>query len=654
MADSQCKSSLKLATLLAMVFITAQSCSDTKFLDGFTKPYKPETGIESEGNTLDSDFSVDAEPTSGEDDSELEQIDESAELLRLTATPRTKVSPAKVVMIIDNSSSMKEKQERLAASLRSAMDRFRGKDLTFYFYSTTFSWYHPQPYLLPSQSDIIPGTTIMNYSSYPNQSIAAHVTTSSAWVQTSPTERRLWRPSEDPISTLNFMKYDWHLSPSQVRNTQRNRWEAGSLRIHPEMSNAEFEAEKNRIVASIVMEAQGASNELPLCTLVSLVKNDGPNAIFKDGDRAAFVILTDEDHADLECVQSIEQPMTYKTTRAFDLGHYETFIVMDYELRCDQGSSMTWCKNQTWRQMIVSDCKTSSLCNPMRDLDKAQPCRAEQRQAYVQFFQTQHARDIADGKLRITPDANCSAYGSFFYRGGSIEAIPSSNPDLTCFDQPIQVRGVNYPSIAEYYVSKMPNTLWGHQPLSTDPNVTVYEHLRTSRPLCMRSNTAYTPGTRKIIGFEGLNPGVAKFEREGDLAVKLARARFGEKGFHIAAIANLGASNPSGCNLQASSESRRVLNTLERAGRSDARLSVCSESYGVVFDWLEQFVNRQADNEYELPASGDFTKVRLKINDSYRSLNSRDFSIQTIEGGKRRLILRQGLLDIGQEFVVGN
>lgn len=194
-----------------------------------------------------------------------ETITPSLESTLPTITSGLKTSDLKVVMVVDNSSSMKNAQEFLSNGLGPLMSKIRSLDIkTQFFIYTTTQFYGD------GEKNIAERNT---YYRYTDNNGVFHETTSSPSYYSS---------DYDIVATENPVL----LPPIGGTN----------LMIAPGMSDSDFDYISNRVkdLVSDGVGIKGSPEEQGLCSMARTLFDTGTHAPFVTGDNVLFIVLTDE------------------------------------------------------------------------------------------------------------------------------------------------------------------------------------------------------------------------------------------------------------------------------------------------------------------------------------------------------------------------
>ncbi len=188
--------------------------------------------------------------------------------------------PTKILFVVDNSRTMKLSQGYLANGASSLAKDLRGFDADFYIYSTSDS--HQK------KSDI--DGNLVDKDDKPV--LAVTPIKSCKWTEKVDGKNIEKIGGDCPNTDKTEYVTEWlnlmnsSLSPNL---NFRSNYTEGELNL----------ASDNLSKAITGVGVDGSSTETGLCSLVRAVYNDSANSIFKKGDNAAMVVMSDEDDASL-------------------------------------------------------------------------------------------------------------------------------------------------------------------------------------------------------------------------------------------------------------------------------------------------------------------------------------------------------------------
>jgi hypothetical protein len=472
--------------------------------------------------------------------------------------------PIKLVLVVDDSSSMESKQKALAAGLEKTLTKLKGKNVEVFVYSTS---------AFGNQIPFFQGNTINSYSA-PGQSPGAARRTFPGFyhgdtfysgsklpfLTVEPTVVFNGVESTPASKILDFIpekaKTKYVLSKSGFSTT------SGSISLQSGMSDTAFNAAITQLKAEVLLGDTGQGAERPLCTVGHLVQNEGRYKIFSPGERGVFVILTDEDDNGDACAYTTETTIVPYSTIPATAFHQESWTVMDYGLKTDDTGTERFKYDNAWLQMFHTECKTNTLCEPARGFPApAYDCSAAQRSAYIAWFNGAYKSQIDAGKILLSPTAKCTSYNQYSYRKEAVSLPLDYNKSMTFIKD-----GVTYPNVVEYFRAKFPKEMFNGE-MYLESNIGTPKHTHST--------------------FPGLS---SPSELPAWIRSKASNL-FGADNFAVSVIANIGEANTPGCELDPVKRSNEVLKI------ADVKSSICAKDYSDSLKWIEQFSSKRLSRE---------------------------------------------------------
>lgn len=500
--------------------------------------------------------------------------------LSLALQYRDTSDPLKLVLIVDDSPSMVPKQQALAAGLDLALDTVKGKNVSVYLYSSSIfgrgykffdtnylNNYRLTQFPLPApvgekiyaswggmhDADILSGTA------KPSLEVMARLKKNGVWF-------------EPGSSLIDFVPEE--AETKFVINRSAFISADGALQFTDTMTPEEFAAMKSKLKKELIIGDNGNPEEMPLCTLAALLQNDGPNKIFGNKDRAAFVIISDEDQTKKlkPCPNAHKVTSVAVNPSASAVALARTAkVIMDYQTKCDSTANDGYCGSQPWLQRFHTSCKTNPLCEITTGKYQSwEPCSAAQRADYLEYFRKTYATELASGKYRLSDTDKCQAVLAPGFQGvvQSQVSVSWDNPD----PRPFVLAGKTYASIPAYFESLFPNE-------SFDGTVKTFGQFGSP--------------TGGFVNIEG----VASAEDLPQVLRKKAIDLFGQGNFTISVIGNTGNSGnagAAGCSIDPAAESKILFNA------ADTKASVCDPDYSKGLSWLEGFGFKRLVPSYKI------------------------------------------------------
>ncbi|MCX6125796.1 MAG: hypothetical protein NTV34_13770 [Proteobacteria bacterium] len=500
-----------------------------------------------------------------------------------------------IVLVVDDSSSMESKQQALAKGLVKTLDNLKGKNVEVFLYSTSaftnlipfFQGNTINSYSIPALYSGGPRRTFPGfyhgdtfYSGSKLPFLTVEPTVVFKGVESAPASKILDFIPEKAITKYVLSKSGFS-TPS------------GSIRFQSGMSDAAFNAAITQLKAEVMLGDTGQGAERPLCTIGHLVQNEGRYKIFSPGARGVFVILTDEDDNG-DCINTTETTVAPYAAIPATAFHQESWTVMDYGSKIDDAGAGRFKYDNPWLQMFHTECKTNPLCEPARGFPApAYSCTAAQRSAYLAWFNATYKSQIDAGKMILSPTAKCTSYNQHSYRKEAVSLPFNYNPSMTFTKD-----GVIYPNVVEYFRARYPKDMFTGE-MYLESNIGAPKHTHST--------------------FPGLSS-------PSDLPAWIrtkATNLFGADNFAVSVIANIGADNSPGCDLDPAKRSNEVLKI------ADVKSSICAGDYSDSLKWIEQFSSKRlsrdipVDQKY-LNGSYDF---KLVSETNIISLGKSDYEI---------------------------
>lgn len=259
--------------------------------------------------------------------------------------------PTKVLFVVDNSRTMELSQKYLAEGVKTLASSLKGFDANFYIYTTT-----------DSHKDKLDSNGNPRFTD-DKPLLSSTPAKNCQWSELDPKTGLISMktggecPNNQPISYNSETLYS--LNNSLVTDLQ--------LRSGDDESKIE---ETSRKLASAITNVgiDGSSTETGICSLVRAVYNDAANGIFKKGDNAAMVVLSDENDSSspLSCLSRTTKEETFngkKSEMASCNPSTENCDTVDYEVKYNAINEI---KNYG---KVSMDYKCQTLSTPACDLN---------------------------------------------------------------------------------------------------------------------------------------------------------------------------------------------------------------------------------------------------------------------------------------------
>jgi len=585
------------------------------------------------------------------------EIDQTIKVETIAVGKKESYQPAKLVLVIDDSSSMADIQKKVAASLKNALASLKGKNVRVYAYSTTAiragkgnfgkTYGSQMPYgqgifsnytgSLPTALGLKTGGNYTNRYWNSNSSISPYLYKEVFVKKGSTTE---------PFIDGMFYNHDEVIEKYSINKSAFDS-DDGSVFLSADLTDAEFNTALDKIHSTIdSFGVKGNTYETPLCTLLTILKNEGPHAILDTKEKTTFLVVTDETNATMPCLAGYHaENEVVEGVRIAALNLYRT-ISYSFEQKCDAGSDKICIKSASNRiRKPVADEEVEFACiyNGVNRCDTSagvtQPCTSDQI-AYVRnlFTDTESKWLPKDDSalactfnIRQANPAFSTSYGS---RGvtirdtGVLSKIKSECDKITNFE---------YKDENDNWVKNTTQNLFEF----LKENNTVYYQAAGIDLAYNGTNCSYGAdnATTTLLGHDGGHSwypsGIPDGRKDGFLYIdglltteetkkaihEEAKSLFGESNYTIVSIANLGEDNPAGCVNKVEAKSTDLIEI------SDTSISICNDSYDDAFTWFNQFLRFVPESTYDLKIQNfeEDVKTILGIKLSYQK-NSLDKS----------------------------
>jgi hypothetical protein len=481
--------------------------------------------------------------------------------------------PLKLVLIIDDSSSMVPKQKIFADALEKALDTLRGKNVTIYLYSTSifankyefFGTNYLNHYTMiqmpldnSSSFAVWPGmhyANILSTTAKPSFDILPRLKKGASWIQ--PRSKNI-----DFIPDEAESKF--------VINRSAFDTASGAIAFTDNMTSAAFSALKSAMKPQLILGDRGHPEEMPLCTLTALLSNEGPNKIFSSGDRVAFVLISDEDHTTDPglpvCPSSHKMTVTPKETTDVIAKRLVNTVYMDYQAKCDNTQNDGYCSNQPQLRKWHTGCHSNPLCNARTPImDTWQTCSNEQKSDYLAYFSGTFGTQLASGMYRIDPDSECKANLHYSHVNSPFVSVKWDNLN----PKPFSWENSSYDSIVDYFSQTFPNENFNGE---------------------LRINPFFGTQKGEFIGINGVSTpqDLPQWIRKKSLDL------FGQGNFTISVIGNTGHSDNPDCKTDRNAKSDILFSI------ADTKSSICEKDYTSSLTWMNIFASKKLWRTYAI------------------------------------------------------
>jgi hypothetical protein len=203
----------------------------------------------------------------------------------------------KVLFVVDDSYTMSQSQLQLANALDSLLNPLMGHNVDIKIVST---------------------------SGVPSNEVDYNITTRYM------TEQRLMIPQSQTSSLSSY------LIEKSVANNSNLRH--GTLKLYRSSTTAQFNALKNQIKSAILdVGVNGSDTEEGLCSTARQLFDESSSSFFKAGDKAAIIILTDENDSSVfsNCVSRYIQRVASQPVVYYNYGQQRARVTLEYQLTRD-------------------------------------------------------------------------------------------------------------------------------------------------------------------------------------------------------------------------------------------------------------------------------------------------------------------------------
>ncbi len=602
------------------------------------------------------------------------EIDQTIKVDLVSIGKKESYTPAKLVLIIDDSSSMAAIQAKVANALKNSLSKLKGKNVRVYAYSTTGiradhgnfgKTYNAQmPYGLNVFSNYVgslPATSpgFKTFGQYLSYYINSAGTSNNGSISPFLYKEVFVEKNNVETKFTDGMFFDHNLTTERYTiNKSAFDSDDGSVFLNANLSESEFNDSIDRIYNKInAFGIKGLTQEMPLCTLMTLLKNEGPHAIFNNKEKTTFLVITDENHFDRPCLSGQQSSNVKNEGMAvYALNKYRRLLFKSNYI-CDAGSDTLCSRISSLRLDDEADCFVNGVDRCTDELDNT-ACNAAEIKLIRDKFSSSTSTIIpdTDAELNCRVDvlnASLAYPGSFGSKGITIRTNQNilgdikdncdniKNYEVYTFADPTDAKS---PRVWKLETSKsLLNYIIDHNSLQYQDSGTElsfnglcsyrpYNHTQTL--LGDDAGPAYkptgVPDGRKD-GFTYIN-GITKLEDLKESISDTAKSLFGESNYTIVGIANLGESNPDGCPNTVASESKDIIDI------ADTSISICEDNYDSALAWFDQFLKFVPEPIYDLKNS------ELNLQDNVESILGVKLDYQDNSLDKSQYEFKDGVL----------
>lgn len=221
----------------------------------------------------------------------------SSRKLTIDPTYNQQKANLKVLFVVDDSYTMSQSQTQLANAIDSLLNPLQGHNVELKIVST---------------------------SGVPSNEVDYNISTRYM------TEQRLTIP-QTQLSSLSS-----YLVEKNIANSTNQRH--GSLRLYRSSTTAQFNQLKSQIKSSILsVGVNGSDTEEGLCATARQLFDESSSSFFKTGDKAAIVILSDENDTSVfnKCVTRYIQRVSSQPVVYYSYGQQRAKVTLEYQLSRD-------------------------------------------------------------------------------------------------------------------------------------------------------------------------------------------------------------------------------------------------------------------------------------------------------------------------------
>lgn len=431
-------------------------------------------------------------------------------------------SDMKVLFVVDDSFTMSQSQTHLANAIDSLLNPLQGHNVEIKIIST---------------------------SGVPNNEIDYSIT------------NKYYTDQNIEISESQLQGLPGYFVDRNVKVANSNRH--GLLKLYRESTTTQFANLKAQIKAAILaVGVNGSDTEEGLCATSRQLFDETTSRFFKPGDKAAIVLLTDENDASsfAKCSMRYRQRVSVKPTVYYNYGQQRAKLTMEYQVVKDGVNS--------WQPVVwgigLSGARTVNVGEKCSPNDQADAVNKVTAQGFV-------VRNVTNCVYEIVQS---SYYGADLGDDGS-----TSNKDLCT--QPTYYNGRTYANIYA-----MVNAI-GLSAAAGSCGKQIIPGNQLSEPIefdsVIKSDLAAYPAQDFKL---------AIFNKANEV--------FGQSGFIIASLIRL---NSESCNLangQSYGIKYQELSTLLGPEKSAVQ-SLCNSDFSSTLSRVSNFIVNEVSNSYVLP-----------------------------------------------------
>lgn len=203
----------------------------------------------------------------------------------------------KVLLVVDDSYTMSQSQTQLANAIDSLLNPLQGHNVEFKIVST---------------------------SGVPNNEVDYSIT------------KKYFSDQNIEISSSQLEGLSGYFVDNNIKNASSNRH--GLLKLYRESTTAQFQNLKQQIKTAIqAVGVAGSDTEEGLCATARQIFDDSDSGFFKVGDKAAIVLLTDENDSSFfsRCSSRYRQRISSQSVVYYNYGQQRAKISLEYQVTND-------------------------------------------------------------------------------------------------------------------------------------------------------------------------------------------------------------------------------------------------------------------------------------------------------------------------------
>lgn len=464
------------------------------------------------------------------------KTDTSLSVRKITVDPTYNQQKAdmKILIVVDDSYTMSQSQTQLANAIDSLLNPLQGHNVEFKIVSTSGVPHNEIDYTISNKY-------------YSDQNIEI---------------------TESQLTGLSGYFVDHN-----IKNSTVNRH--GLLKLYRESTTAQFNNLKTQIKSSIQsVGVNGSDTEEGLCATVRQLFDEASSRFFKAGDKAAVVILTDENDSSVfaKCSTRYRQRVSAKSEAYYSYGQQRAKLSLEYQLSKDGVTS--------WQPVVwgvgLSGARAINVGEKCSSADQADAVTRLTSQGFV-------VRNTTDCVYEVVP---ASYYGRDLGDDGSTS------------DKNLCTSTVYYNGHAYANLYAMVNTLGLSAAVGSCGKQIIPGHQLSDAidfdSVIKSDSTAYAAQDFKIA------------------ILNKANELFGASGYIVASLIRI---SSEGCALgsaQTYGVKYQELSTLLGTDKSVVQ-SLCNTDFSTTLSRVSQFIVNEVSNSYVLPLQDGESVISVTV-----------------------------------------